>query len=971
MTALHTSETLSAVQRDAAEYLEHGWCLVPIHAGSKQPQKDDWSQRKNCVSSSDQLAQIQGNVGVAHAYSRTTVLDIDNLEETRTRLAPHGIDLDELLNAEDAVQIHSGRDNRGKLLYRLPEGCWPLRTKQIEDKQGNMVYELRCATKDGRTVQDVLPPSIHPDTRAPYDWGGKGNWRNLPVLPEPLLTLWHSLLTPARASTAPELGNRPVDRAEVESALAAIDPDCAYPTWVRIGMGLRWASEDWGLDAWDAWSEKGEKYLGRDELEAKWDTFDPDGGVTLGTLFHLAKQAGWVRQSNLGPFMLTDDGVYHNSLDAKGVPVKTWVCKRLEVVAEGRDPNSSNWGKLVRFADPDGVTHRVLIPWAQLSGSGDEVRGMLLKEGLQINTHLRGRQLFIEYLQRAQPSSRVRTVENIGWHGDVFVLPDRAFGEADEEMVLQGTMAGDRRFSPAGTLEEWQEHVARPCQGNSRLILALCAAFAAPLLVPLKVGSGGFHLRGQTSAGKSTALRVGASVWGRAEVGKAGFMQNWRSTDNALENIAAMHTDVLLPLDEIKQADSRKIGESAYMLGNGQTKARSHRSGETNREGRSFQTLVFSTGEASLADLIRESKQRVYGGQEARLLDIPAEAGRNLGVFEDLHGAATGQVFADQLSAASVRYYGVAGRAFLEQLVPRIDDVKPWVRERMDTFKRAVLGDGNHTGDVRRVAERFALVAAAGELAIELGIHPWSPNTAAGGVAICFRAWLTNRGGGRADMEELLSQIRYVVERGGTWRFPNFDDADKAPGAAGWIEGEKFLVVKREVFKQEMCTGHNLLDACNLLQEAGILFCKAKGRHQVQKRDKTRNGGPLDRFYVLDRDRLFGIDPNVDPDEEEAEEQTLAAATTGVEDAELKEIKQLLANELITYKETLDLDGVYTRPAPLHENQRLREPGGFHLPKRHPSVRPQTRAEPTRGATQSTPPGSCTVIPPGVPPRLC
>ncbi len=52
------------------------------------------------------------------------------------------------------------------------------------------ILEFRCGTCDGLTVQDVLPPSIHPDTGQPYKWGGKGNWQAIPVIPAALLAIW-------------------------------------------------------------------------------------------------------------------------------------------------------------------------------------------------------------------------------------------------------------------------------------------------------------------------------------------------------------------------------------------------------------------------------------------------------------------------------------------------------------------------------------------------------------------------------------------------------------------------------------------------------------------------------------------------------------------------------------------------------------------------------------------------------------
>jgi len=86
--------------------------------------------------------------------------------------------------AVDAVQIKSGRDNRAKLLYRTPE---ILRTFQhCEGDQ--TIFEFRCGTANGLTVQDVLPPSIHPDTGKPYTW--QGDYKNLPLLPAEICDLW-------------------------------------------------------------------------------------------------------------------------------------------------------------------------------------------------------------------------------------------------------------------------------------------------------------------------------------------------------------------------------------------------------------------------------------------------------------------------------------------------------------------------------------------------------------------------------------------------------------------------------------------------------------------------------------------------------------------------------------------------------------------------------------------------------------
>lgn len=180
------------------DYIRAGLVLVPIPAGSKAPNGKGWNQRAHCWDDPGQVPDAySGNVGLAHAYAGTCALDIDNAALAGPALAAHGVDLAALLAAPDAVHIRSGRAGRGKLLFRLPI---PLTHVNRSAAEG---FELRSASKNGLTVQDVLPPSIHPDTGKPYQW--VGDWHNVPDIPADLLALWHRLLdTPTAARTTPQ-----------------------------------------------------------------------------------------------------------------------------------------------------------------------------------------------------------------------------------------------------------------------------------------------------------------------------------------------------------------------------------------------------------------------------------------------------------------------------------------------------------------------------------------------------------------------------------------------------------------------------------------------------------------------------------------------------------------------------------------------------------------------------------------------
>ncbi|MES9887276.1 MAG: phage/plasmid primase, P4 family [Candidatus Sedimenticola sp. 6PFRAG1] len=203
------------------DYISAGLALVPIPKGTKGPTTTGWNLPQNCIRTASDLSKINGgNIGLAHAFSNppTGALDIDNYTAACEWFRDKGVDLDSLLTADNAVQIRSGRENRAKLLYRLP---FPLTQKKIKDSQGDDIIDFRCAASNGVTVQDVLPPSIHPGTGKPYEWGGSGDFHNLPEIPPELLAVWQQLL-----SNTPETENldRTASLSEKVEQLIGTDP---------------------------------------------------------------------------------------------------------------------------------------------------------------------------------------------------------------------------------------------------------------------------------------------------------------------------------------------------------------------------------------------------------------------------------------------------------------------------------------------------------------------------------------------------------------------------------------------------------------------------------------------------------------------------------------------------------------------------------------------------------------------------
>ena len=336
-----------------------------------------------------------------------------------------------------------------------------------------------------------------------------------------------------------------------------------------------------------------------------------------------------------------------------------------------------------------------------------------------------------------------------GWHESVYVLPDTVYGVTEEDTVLQSSQHGGL-YRTSGTMEGWRE-IAELCVGNSRLSFALCAAFAGPLLRPAGLEGGGFSFEGGSSSGKTTALQIAASVWGGPE-----HVRSWRATDNGLEGIAALHNDNVLILDEMGQVNGRVLAECAYMLANGQGKGRSNREGGIRRS-QNWRLLFLSSGELGLADKLAENGLKSRGGQEVRFVGLPVDTS----MLTELHGFPHAGAVVNHIKELTSLHYGHAGRAFLHKLT-QSDTMKMVLSELQPALANTVsrLVPAGADGQVRRVAQRFALCGLAGGLAVQMEILP-ADFDASGCAKRCFHDWLAARGGiGASEDAAILSTVR-------------------------------------------------------------------------------------------------------------------------------------------------------------------------------------------------------------------
>jgi putative DNA primase/helicase len=444
----------------------------------------------------------------------------------------------------------------------------------------------------------------------------------------------------------------------------------------------------------------------------------------------------------------------------------------VEAITSNSDGNF--FGRLLRFIDCHGVWHCWPMPMSLLKSSGDELLGELLDQGLTYNRKKRND--LINYIMNFKPTRHILAASTVGWHNDVFVLPNQVIGGSD--IIFQSTTAADSDFQASGTIEGWQNDIGRLCRGNIPLMVSVAAALAGPVLKLInRHQGGGIHWVGDSSSGKSTCIEVAASIWGSSS-----FIRSWCATANGLEGLATTRNDTCLILDEIDEASPLEIGKITYMLANGQGKQRAGVYGNA-RSIQRWRTIAISTGERSLTSIMSDVQKQPNSGQLVRMLNINSMFEH--GVFSNLHDFENGRTLSDHLKTARLHNYGVIGPAFIACLREDMQNMSEYLADINKLF--AAYTTNNLES---RAAAVFAVIALAGELGIHYKLLPWSPDDVINATLVAFKRWRIYEISGCTEDQRILESIRNFIDRNSDSRFSDIHSniGDKIHNRAGWYK---------------------------------------------------------------------------------------------------------------------------------------------------------------------------------------
>lgn len=291
----------------------------------------------------------------------------------------------------------------------------------------------------------------------------------------------------------------------------------------------------------------------------------------------------------------------------------------------------------------------------------------------------------------------------MGWQ------PDGGFLVGGHPICTDSVIDEDRNqfaahYVTGGTWEGWCSVMADIVIDRPRLLAAVLASACTPLLKPLNLEGFAVDWSGDTSLGKTTALRVAASVWGRPS-DKDGIIGSWASSSSVGPmTMAWLLQSLPVMLDDTKrQGRHDVITQVVYDIPAGQDRLKGTAEGGV-RDLNTWRTCLLSTGEAPITSFQRA------GGAAARALCL---RGSPMGGEGPEQGAA-----AEELEARLMQHHGHAGRLLVEWLCLNKDRVGDLKRQH-EQLKQELKGSGR-VGN--RLAGAVALLELTADLLIGLGL---------------------------------------------------------------------------------------------------------------------------------------------------------------------------------------------------------------------------------------------------------
>ena len=533
----------------------------------------------------------------------------------------------------------------------------------------------------------------------------------------------------------------------------------------------------------------------------------------------------------------------------------------IRIIARIKDENDENQGALIKFFDRDGVEQELSILYNELSNSDNLAKRLLDKGyiGFYKSNH---KSLFSEFIQKSNPRDTNLSFNKIGWNKnkDYFILPDETIPK-NNSFIFTGNRDNFKNIRQKGSLKEWQDNIAKLCNENDILLFALSVAFTSPIIRLLQEEIVGFHFIGNSSNGKTTALKIAGSVCGGNDKDLLGYLETYRATANSLESIAQSHNDFLLCLDELALIDSKEASNLFYSISGGKGKSRLN-SNSILKKNFEWSFLFLSSGEISLEQKLNENFNKIplQAGQNVRFINIFADGKSEMGIFQNIHNCKTPKEFADLLNDNSKKYYGTAIREFIKLFIENKGKNLEFIKLARKEFSNLVANKINNlSSQALRVLSKFSLIAGVGELAVYFNILPYKKGVMFQATLCSFNLWLEWQENTNNNQEEIniIERIKVFFEkRGDTNSFLPLESTNNHKQYNDIIgyKDTNYFYFKTSIFKDKIC---NEISKYNQ-----TMVIKALSKHQFLKKDKEGKSS-ISKLIKEKQARVYAISKNI------------------------------------------------------------------------------------------------------------
>lgn len=342
----------------------------------------------------------------------------------------------------------------------------------------------------------------------------------------------------------------------------------------------------------------------------------------------------------------------------------------------------------------------------------------------------------------------------------------------DEPIGLRDPIKSQSRFSdpvimkPRGTLMDWITVMQREVLGHPTLELALAVGAVAPVAHLLKEAHAIIDLPivayiGTTTTGKTSAMRVGASIWGYP-VESVGIIDDLHSTENAFFATLAHKVGVPSFIDETSAQPEWDFVRMLYFLPKGRSKRRCDAAGGI-RSQFLFSGAVVFTGERSLLTMAEKNT-----GLSARVLELAVEKWTE----DDQH--------AERIQEGCCRNYGTAAPILMQWLMEHESLLPELFATERRMLNESIGEVSGVEGRVVKIAAMILVAAYAMKEALQL-------NLSIGNV----RALLAEQIVGKRPEQDWLTSVysslqEQIAVNGSKFTWPNRKMTDHPSGKDVW-----------------------------------------------------------------------------------------------------------------------------------------------------------------------------------------